>query len=34
MLKEQPAAAASGGARLVVVLDWFAELERHAPLVE
>ncbi len=32
MLKEQSVAATNGGPRLVVVLDWFAELERLAPL--
>ena len=34
MLKERPAAATGSGSQLVVVLDWFAELERLAPLLD
>jgi serine/threonine-protein kinase len=34
MMKEQPRGSANDGERLVVVLDWFAELERLAPLIE
>jgi eukaryotic-like serine/threonine-protein kinase len=32
MLKSRPADATDGSSQLVVVLDWFAELERLAPL--
>jgi serine/threonine-protein kinase len=34
MLKDRPAATTNGGSQLVVVLDWFAELKRLAPLTE
>jgi Tol biopolymer transport system component len=34
MIKERPTGATGGGPKLVVVLDWFAELERLAPLSE
>jgi eukaryotic-like serine/threonine-protein kinase len=34
MIKERPATATGDGPKLVVVLDWFAELERLAPLTE
>jgi serine/threonine-protein kinase len=34
MLKERPAAATDVEPRLIVVLNWFAELEKFAPLTE